>query len=335
LLGLVTAAGGGLSAADLAHLAHTTPRLVERHLSAVTGRAFRTSKPHWRPTGREADLGEEVYLLGHEELQKTAIELLPAHEISAFRRRLHAWADQYHALDWPPDSPQYLLRGYINILRETGEHQRLLELAVNKSRHARLRHVSGTDLPALHEIDAAFELVLNESNPTGPDVKSAATLAFHRDAIYDSNRHLPHELFALWARLGMLERAINHANAQGTVERRIDALLAVAKSLIDINDSDNTGKLLEGVSRLTLEVADLTLRADLLADIAHAYVEADNQSSAIQHAEQASNLLASLPDEYLHHETLGSIARCFARLGDWDRAEIEVLRIAGKSPSAK
>jgi hypothetical protein len=71
LLGLVTAAGGGLSAQDLAELTGVSQFEVEQNLQAVAGRTFVSYLSFWQP-----GMAPEVYVLGHEELQAAATEYL-------------------------------------------------------------------------------------------------------------------------------------------------------------------------------------------------------------------------------------------------------------------
>src|SRR5262249_55277229 len=51
LLGLVTAAGGGLSGDDLAELTAELPRTVGQVLRAVSGRAFGSRDSYWQASG--------------------------------------------------------------------------------------------------------------------------------------------------------------------------------------------------------------------------------------------------------------------------------------------
>lgn len=88
LLGLVTAAGGGLSGRDLEELSSdpdVTEWDIEQLLSTVTGRSFASRVARWDP----AD-GPRVYLLGHEELQQDAVRAYGSKELAAYRQRLHA-----------------------------------------------------------------------------------------------------------------------------------------------------------------------------------------------------------------------------------------------------
>ena len=69
LLGLLTAARGGLCGPDLAALTGEPPWGIEEVLHGVSGRTFTRRVSTWR-----SKAGPEVYLLGHEELQATARE---------------------------------------------------------------------------------------------------------------------------------------------------------------------------------------------------------------------------------------------------------------------
>ncbi len=86
LLGLVTAAGGGLSAADLAELVGVETIEVEDQLHSVSGRTFAARQSRFQPGS-----GPAVFVLGHEELQVKAAQRLGAARIADYRRRLHDW----------------------------------------------------------------------------------------------------------------------------------------------------------------------------------------------------------------------------------------------------
>jgi len=102
LLGLVTAAGGGLSCDDLAYLAESPRADVLRQIRGFSARSLQA---------RVTATGERVYLLAHETLQATAEDLF-GRDILPYRDRIHAWAERYKAAGWPEDIPGYLLVGY-------------------------------------------------------------------------------------------------------------------------------------------------------------------------------------------------------------------------------
>jgi hypothetical protein len=88
LLGLVAAAGGGLSAGDLSELTGVPVYDIEENLHAVAGRTFTVLTSQWQP-----GTAPPVYVLGHEELQVAATAFLGKARLKQYRERLHAWAD--------------------------------------------------------------------------------------------------------------------------------------------------------------------------------------------------------------------------------------------------
>jgi len=90
LLGLVTAAGGGLSGDDLAELSRDSPWMVEKVLRTASGRTFSSRDNYWQATQ------QHVFVLAHEELQKTAARSLNVNELAQLRDQLHQWADKYY-----------------------------------------------------------------------------------------------------------------------------------------------------------------------------------------------------------------------------------------------
>src|ERR1035441_8614961 len=114
VLGLLTAARGGLTARDLADLAGAPLWVIEDILHTIAGRTLQ---------GRPSLLnvkGAEVYLLGHEELQAAATDYLGVC-LSGYRDRLHAWAGLYRTRRWPAETPEYLLTGYFRLLDDLGD----------------------------------------------------------------------------------------------------------------------------------------------------------------------------------------------------------------------
>jgi tetratricopeptide (TPR) repeat protein len=251
LTGVMTAAGGGLTAADLAELLApgTSRGLIRQELNASTGRAFTSRPPLW--PGPDA---EDVYLLAHEEVQQAAADLLPPAELAGHRELLHAWAGRWAARSWPPGTPEYLLRGYPQLLRATGDRRRYLALAQSRPRHDALWRASGADAAALDEISGGFTLLGTtgpDAPPTGPvrpgpgaadpgpdapepstaDLAHALLLAVRRDALHRRAANTPAELPEVWARLGDAEKALASARAHGDREQRTRALVRVALAL--------------------------------------------------------------------------------------------------------
>jgi len=125
LLGLVTAAEGGLSGRDLEELStdsDVTEWDIEQLLSTVAGRSFAS-----RPAQRNPGDGPPVYLLGHEELQQDAVRDYGPRRLADYRDRLHTWAHGYQQLRWPANTPEYPLRGYYRLLLATGDLTRTVD----------------------------------------------------------------------------------------------------------------------------------------------------------------------------------------------------------------
>jgi hypothetical protein len=175
LLGLLTAAGGGLSSRDFAELTGVSEAVVNDHLTSVAGRSFTPRGAHWRPNNH-------VYVLAHEELQVRAAERLGP-QLAGYLARLHEWASRYAARGWPDDSPEYLLRGYVSLLRDTGDVDRLIALALTATRRARL--VRRDPAAAIVEVDAVREAVAAAASP---DLLTLTRLAHRRDELVSSRR---------------------------------------------------------------------------------------------------------------------------------------------------
>ncbi|MFJ1758681.1 hypothetical protein ACIOD2_00085 [Amycolatopsis sp. NPDC088138] len=197
LLGLVTAAVGGVSSADLAELTGEERWVIDDHLHTVAGRTFRTRTGRWRGS-------TETYILGHEELQSSARTFLGRTALDQYVERLHAWADGYRESGWPPDTPEYLLSGYFRLLVSSGDIDRVIGCITDSARHDRMLALSGSDSAALEEIREVQDLVLGQE-PL--DVAAMARLAVHREHLVDRNTWIPVQAPAVWEYLGFFDRA--------------------------------------------------------------------------------------------------------------------------------
>ncbi|QFZ21560.1 P-loop domain-containing protein [Saccharothrix syringae] len=220
LLGLVAAAGGGVTAADLAELSGRPVWEVEEQLGAVTGRTFSRR-------GR-------VYLMAHEQLQQDAVRMLGGARLAGFRRRLHEWADAHRDRGWPAGTPEYLLVGYFRLLRETGEVARLTRCALDRARHARLADLTGGDSAALTEVAAAQEVLHGQADP---DLLAVVRLGIHRDELVNRNVLVPAGLPEAWVRLGQVARAEALAWSLPDPAQRARALLAVSRAVAATGDA--------------------------------------------------------------------------------------------------
>ena len=115
IVGLLTAARGGLTVRDLAHLTGVPPADAETILHGVAGRTF-TSRPSLFGRSDRA----EIFRLGHEELRVQA-ESHIGKDLAGYRDLLHAWADAYRDRRWPADTPEYLLSDYYQLLADPAD----------------------------------------------------------------------------------------------------------------------------------------------------------------------------------------------------------------------
>jgi len=175
LLGLLTAAYGGLSGPDLEELTGTPLWEVEQILHTIPGRTFTRRTALWAP-----GTGPEIYLLGHEELQATATRYLGPNRLARYHECLHQWASTYRAAGWPADTPEYLLNGYFRLLTMLGDLPRMIGCAGDQARHDRMLEVTGGDATALAEATGTLELIAAQDTP---ELHSALRLAYHRDRL--------------------------------------------------------------------------------------------------------------------------------------------------------
>ena len=222
VLGLLSAARGGLSGPDLSELAGVPLWEVEEIVQTVAGRTFARRPGRW---GQGA--GPEVYLLGHEELQAAAVGYL-AGQLPGYRDRLHAWAGTWRARGWPPGTPEYLLSGYYQLLASLGDLPRMTGCALDRVRHDRMLVVTGGDAAALAEVRAALDLIAAQDPP---DLGAALALACRRDQLAGRNASVPAELPAVWAALGQVTRAEALAASITDPQQRAEALARVAVAL--------------------------------------------------------------------------------------------------------
>ncbi|MET9675223.1 hypothetical protein ABZY68_19315 [Streptomyces sp. NPDC006482] len=217
LLGLLTAAGGGLTADDLAELTGAVPYRVRDVLRTGPGRTFA--------------LRGDAYLLAHEELVAGAGEMLGEWKLDRWRAVLHAWADGRRERGWPEGTPAYLLHGYVPMLCASGDVGRLVDCVTDARRHERLLAVTGGGAAALAEIGAAQDVLMGETDRADA-VTAALRLALGRAALLRDGDRVPLALPAGWVAVGEPDRALALARAMEG-KRTVEGLCAVAWKLLD------------------------------------------------------------------------------------------------------
>ncbi|MBB1153791.1 hypothetical protein [Amycolatopsis dendrobii] len=314
LLGFLVAARGGLSSDDLAQLTRQRPRDVERVLNSVASRSFTRRPAHWRP--REAPA---VFLLGHENLQREAVEAF-GDELSRYREAIDEWAAGYRSAGWPPDTPQFLLRGYFRLVQEAGNVAALVDLAGDPARHERLLDVSGGDLAAMGELEAARAALLASAEP---DLLRLITLDTYRDNFRDRNKITPVRLPAVWAALGQFDHAVALAQSMTDPGSRSRALLTLAGELVRAGQSDRA-------ERLADDEHDPDLRDALLGETAVASVRRGDHAAAARIVDRVSadqrRRIAAVAESDVSRA--GQLAREISREDLRDRTLVELAVLA-------
>ncbi|TQM79285.1 hypothetical protein FHX81_1588 [Saccharothrix saharensis] len=309
LLGLVVAAGGGLTADDLAELAHTGAWQVRDHLKTVSGRSF---------TRRDSDLNPgadpEVYLLAHEELQVTATEMLGPAGLAAHRAVLHDWAAGYRQRGWPAGTPEYLLRGYHTMLLAV-EPDRAAALCADGARNERLFERTGGDSGALTQITATLDALVGAEVP---DLVAIGRLAVHRDFLSDRNTHVPPAVAGVRVRMGQPRRGSALARSIPDPHRRALALVSAAEALVAEGHRDQAADLLDEAVETTGSIPDPERRSSVSAAVGVACAKAGDH-------DRAARIADSTPHHDHRNDVWTAVAVAAAKAGHHDRA-LEVAR---------
>ncbi|WP_406083520.1 SAV_2336 family protein [Micromonospora zamorensis] len=211
VIGLIVAAGGGLSGPDIGELTGLQSREIENNL-AVNGRLLSTRRGQLRPD-------TVMYLISHEELQNRAAELLGP-RLLEYRTRLEAWVAKYRLRNWPADTPEYLLTGYFRLLASTGSVSQMLELVLDLHRQARLKALTGNDDALLAQIVILMD--------TPGDLLHRERLVDLLAVIEQRNFGVPDALPVAWAALGEMARAKQLARTIENPNERVRVLAELA-----------------------------------------------------------------------------------------------------------
>ncbi|MCF1512544.1 hypothetical protein LZ604_34145, partial [Streptomyces glomeratus] len=310
LLGLLTAARGGLSGPDLRELTGADLVVVEEVLHTVAGRTFTRRLSRWTPDNRP-----QVYLLGHEELHNAASHYLGHDRLARYRGQLHAWAGGYGTPTdgqppWPPHTPEYLLTGYPRMLATAGDTNRLAALAIDPARHDRMLDLSGGDAAALTEIKTCQDLLLGCSEP---DLYALARLSHHRAQLESRNINIPTELPAVWAILGQPSRAVALAHTITGPNGQVEALVKVAGAVAAVGDHTRAEEIARTITYSNLQV-------QTLARVAGAVAAAGDHARAHRLATDAEQIARTITHPNWQARVLVEVAGAVAAAGDHARA---------------
>ncbi|MFG3150643.1 hypothetical protein ACGF7W_01180 [Streptomyces sp. NPDC048219] len=243
LLGLLAAAGGDLTARDLAALtgmpaSEVASLLDSRLFTRISGEAFGGAGLVSSGRGAGGDGTFDSYGYAHETLLRTAEAAL--RPLDPYRDRIHDWAASYRSRGWPEDTPRYLLTSYGALL--TGGL--LVEHALDPARRDRMTRLPGGHATVLREIAAAQRVAHDRA-----DLPALARLAVARDLVGNTAPTVPDDLLTLWVRLGRATRAESLARSHPDPDVRAAALTAVAKALADSGELDRGERLARTIAR--------------------------------------------------------------------------------------
>ncbi|MEU1225231.1 hypothetical protein [Streptomyces sp. NPDC005828] len=295
LLGLLTAAGGGLTADDLAELTGEVPYRVRDVLRTGRGRTFAVRG--------------DAYLLGHEELDAGAREMLGERDLGGCRERLHAWAEEWRDRGWPEGTPEYLLRGYVAMLRGVGDVDRLVGCALDAVRHERLLAVTGGDGAALTEVRTAEVAVLAGSDR--PELVAVMLrIALRRDALEQRGGLVPPGLMAGWAAVGEADRALAMARGTGDAEA-VEALCGVARTLWERGERESAEVAAAHAEALAQRGRGGTIRDDRCDRVASVLILLGAHDRAERLVRRIRGQVSS---------SLPALVNAFCRAGEYGRA---------------
>jgi tetratricopeptide (TPR) repeat protein len=297
LLGLLTAAQGGLTRLDLAGLTGLAPFQLHPLLE---NRIFTT-----RESGGQ-------FLLAHDQLRAGAVTGLGDDRVEACRAKLHTWAASYQSRGWPAETPEYLLHGYFAMLASVGDLARMVACALDMDRHDRMHDLTGGDAPAMAEVRTALDKIATQE---APDVASALALACYRDHLVGRNAHIPEGLPAVWAILGQLPRAQTLAASIPGRNERFSALAEIAGALARMGQHQQAETIAEEAGAVARSLPGRYERPRALAKLAGALARAGSHK-------RAEVIARSIAEQHERSSALAEVAAALARAGSYERAEV-------------
>ncbi|MEV7000588.1 hypothetical protein AB0N62_23280 [Streptomyces sp. NPDC093982] len=283
ILGLVTAAGGGLSLRDLDELMEASTYQIGDTLSSFMGRTFEVRASAFGADGKV----HETFLLAHEELHLRAEFMMGHHALHTYRQRLHEWAEAYKDNYWPSGAPEYLFRGYFSMLNSTHDLRRMISCGTDPERHQRMLEFSGGDAAALNEIRVAQGRIIEHENDYLIDM---IRLSFFRDYLNERNAQIPRGLPSAWVLVGQKIRAEALARSIPQTRNRCAELIFVARELANSGDNGRASI----VARDALILADKKeLQCSALTLLARVAKDPEEINNFLRRAEGVAQIIES------------------------------------------
>jgi tetratricopeptide (TPR) repeat protein len=311
LLGFITASGGGLTSNDLADLTGLSLWQINDYLHTVTGRTFSLRDSKFSSGGPP----RHSFVLGHEGLVALAHDAMGNTRIHNYQTRIRNWAQQYDDLQWPANTPEYLLIGYFSLLKGNSDYSTMVRLATNPARQDRLLEASGGDALGLSEIGSSIDAV---SSQAPDDLTSMVRLAIHRDYLSDRNIRIPEELPAIWCGIGDLPRAEALTNSITDPYRRCRAAILLCQELVRIGLVSKAGQLVTQ-ARIDFDTLVPHQQDSLRPPLMQVYLQMGKWDDAEGVAE--AGVSKSEYSGYASFESFSSFADVLINLGYLERAE--------------
>ncbi len=309
VVAFVTAAGGGLTVADLAALTGQPGFVIAGTLDGSLGRTLQRHQLPDSPRNGQ----DQVVLFAHETLREMADEEL-ASDLPSYRQRLGEWAESWRHQGWPRDTPRYLLRPYGHLLASLGKARELAVLATDGRRHDRLLAETHGDAAALTEIRDAQRLVLHSP---GADLVDLGILAAHTIGLAERNSAIPADLPMVWFRLGDRRKAEALAASIPSARERTDALAGLMTELADTDqqaDRDEILRLAAQAEDAVAQIADPQERLIACEPLIDAYIDADLW-------DEAKRLVLSAPESDERELAHLSLVEELAESQQWSAAQ--------------
>jgi hypothetical protein len=322
LVGLLTAARGGLSSPDLAGLTGVPLWEVEEILQTAAGRTFTRRSSRWAP-----ETGPQLYMFAHEELLAAAARYLEV-SLPGYYSQLNVWAETYRDRGWPPGTPEYLLNDYFRLLAILDDVPRMLALTLDSLRQDRMLDFTGSDEAISAEVTTiAGILSHSESDPA-----AMAQLAALLETIEQRNANVPVNLPAAWAALGQTGRAESLAHGIADPDRQAQALSALVQipAAGPGHPGTDDSQANEPPAEPPAEQNHLDLARDPVAnaDLAAAAAQAGD-------LDRAEALAYAIADPGQQAQALAQVAIAAAQAGDPGRAEALAYAIADPGQQAQ
>lgn len=305
---LAAASGGGLRLHDLTDLIQRRdPRADQPMIETACESDLRRTITGQGPNG--------AYAFSHDALRAETLNRFPEdNTLRHYRDDLHAWAATFASRGWPDDTPGYLATGYMNMLIDQGDADRLSANALDQERHRWLEARRGGNDQALDEIRQAAEL-LTQSNSR--DIGTLVLLAFERDRLRQRYASFPIPLPAVWTMLGNLRRAEAIARSM-PVSAELEALAEIARALVAAGRNEDAKRIAAEAERVARTITHEFLRDGPLAWIAEIL-------AATGRVAEAERLAATISSDVPRASALAGIARALAVTG----RPAEAQRISG------